>query len=84
MGAAKLRRGQQREIALDGLTRGNVSGVARDHGVSRRTVYDLMEDATEDPEGAIQEARAELEYRQRVREIVGSGAAPAKSGSASV
>ena len=71
MGAAKLSREKQREIALDGLTRGNVSAVARDHGVSRRTVYDLVEEAREDPEGAEARARAELAYRQRVSEVLG-------------
>lgn len=65
-----LSREKRRRIALAALEEDNVSGVARRYGISRRTVYDLMDDALADPEGALEDARKELEYRERVRQLL--------------
>jgi hypothetical protein len=61
---------QRREIVLATLNGENKSFLARRYGISRRWLYDLLEDATSDPEGKYEEAVKELAFRREVRDLL--------------
>jgi hypothetical protein len=68
-GAKNLPRSVQRAVALDALRGVPTSRIMAEHGVSKARVYRLRDEATEDPEGALEEAREELEFRREVYEL---------------
>lgn len=49
----------------------SITAIARDEEISRATVYQYLENAERDPEGAFEEARAELEFRREMYEMAG-------------
>lgn len=68
-GRENISRSVQRAIALDALGGARTSEVAAEHGVSRQNVERLRDEALKNPDGAFEEARAELEFRREVMEM---------------
>lgn len=66
-----LPRTLQREIILDDLRGGSPTRIVHEYGVSERTVFRLRTEALKDPEGAVEEAREELAFREEVAELAG-------------
>lgn len=64
-------RSVQREIALDALRGARPVDVATEYEVTESTVRRLRDEATRDPEGAVELAREELAFRLEVAEISG-------------
>lgn len=71
-GSKNLPRSVQREIALDALRGVTLAQIAREHDVSPDTPARLRDEALRDPEGAVEEAREELAFREEVAELTGS------------
>jgi len=62
---------ERKEIILKALTPGaNISHIAREHGISRQSVYAYLEWVTDDPEGRLRQAEDEVEFRRKVWELV--------------
>lgn len=57
-------------LVLAVLNGENKAMLGRRYGVSRRWVYDLLEDAVSDPEGRLAEAEDEAAFRREVRDIL--------------
>ncbi len=66
----KMSADDRRAMTLRALSGANKVELAAEFGVSRRWVYDLLEDATADPEGKVAEAERELYFRRQVKEIL--------------
>lgn len=69
-GSKNLSRSVQREIALNTLRGVPPAQIAREHGVHITTVTRLRDEAEKDPEGAVEEAREELAFREEVAELL--------------
>ena len=68
----KLTPDERRAIVLAALEHdANVTELARRYDVSRARIYQLLESATIDPKGKLREAEFEVEFRRRVKELVG-------------
>ena len=70
MAKEKLSADKRREIVLAALAGAEKKALAAEHGISRQWVYDLLEDAKDDPEGKFQEAVAEAAFRREVRDLL--------------
>lgn len=70
-GSKDLPRSVRREIALDALRGASPAEIAREHDIHLTAVTRLRNEALRDPEGALEEAREELEFRLEVLEILG-------------
>lgn len=63
---------QQRAIILEAFAapEGSRNAVAREHGIDRRYMYQLLAEYRAEPELALEEARKEAEFRRQVLEYV--------------
>jgi transposase-like protein len=69
---SKLTQDERRAVVLAALEpNANFSEIARRYGIRRQRVYQLLEDALLDPKEKLREAEKELEFRRRVKELVG-------------
>lgn len=75
VGSKNLPRSVQRSIALDALRGVPAVRIAAEHSITDRAVYRLRDEAMRDPEGAVEEAREELLFREEVLEMLGSATA---------
>ena len=65
----KQERGERRRMVLAALRGAEKKALAAENGVSRQRLYDLLEEAAEDPEGRYEDAVAEASFRREVRDI---------------
>lgn len=70
-GSKNLPRSVQREIALDAIRGVSPTEIAREHDVHLTAVTRLRDEALRDPEGSVEEARGELEFRLEILELLG-------------
>jgi transposase-like protein len=70
--SSKLTPDERRAVVMAALEpNANISEIARRYGIRRQRVYQLLEDALLDPKEKLREAGKELEFRRRVKELVG-------------
>ena len=62
----KLDPDERRALTLEALAGADKKVLAERYGVSRRRVYQLLNEALRDPKGKRDEAEKELKFRQRV------------------
>jgi DNA-directed RNA polymerase specialized sigma subunit len=66
----KLLPDEQRAVVMAALQYGsNKSEIARNFGISRQRIYQLLESAMNDPKGKLREAEREVAFRRRVLEL---------------
>jgi transposase-like protein len=66
----KLAPDEQRALVMDALQYGsNKSELARNFGISRSRLYQILGSAMTDPKGKLREAEREVAFRRRVLEL---------------
>lgn len=62
---------ERRQIILEALTPGsNISKIARDHEISRYTIYKYFDHVLDDPQARMRDAEEEAAFRRSVWELV--------------
>lgn len=87
VGPYKLTPDERRQAVIEALRpRANKTAIAKRYGISRESLYKLIERALRDPKGNLREAERELEFRREVlkmsrirRKASGVGSGPASS-----
>jgi len=68
---AKLSNEERRDVILKALQPGsNITQIAREHGLTRRAIYNYFKYVLDDPKQRLQDAEAEAAFRRKVWELV--------------
>lgn len=67
----KLTPSERRSLVLEALEGANKLRLAERYDIARSWLYVLLDEARNNPEGKLQEAEAEAEFRRRVKVLLG-------------